>query len=692
MNINRKPAAHLLLILVLGLLVYSNTFHSPFQWDESDYIVGNPIIKSLGYFAEPSRAKGFPVYNGLKSRYIGYLTFALNYRIHGFDVVGYHIVNLAIHIFNAILVYFLLLLTFKTTYFRRETSDVKSKELENQRRELQNHSRLTIDDSRFTYYIALAVALLFVAHPLQTEAVTYVFQRFASLVAMFFLLSLVLYIKGSLSAKSDRQKTVSLTAAENSLFTIHASRFTIIWYLLSLISAVLAMRTKENAITLPVVITLYELLFFRRPLKSRLFRLAPFLLTMLIIPLTIIGLGSTAGDMISEIKDPEALGLQTVSGDKYLFTQFRVIVTYLRLLILPVSQNLVYDYPVFHSFFAPPVFISFLLLSAIFGSAVWLLYKSGHAGRLVERGSVTVHASRGSEYSLFTIHYSRLIAFGIIWFFITLAVESSILPLPMLIDEYRVYLPSVGFFIAVTAGAALLIERFTGAPARKLKMAAALLSVIVLGLSSATYARNVLWTDKVSLWEDVIRKSPSSPRAYNNLGLAFKEKGLREKAIEMYGRAIILDPRFSLAYSNLGVAYADAGLTARAIENFEKAVSLNPKNLLAYANMARAYGEAGRLDKAVENYGKVIALKPYDSAAYHGLGTAYVMLGRLDDALAAYTRFVALSPDDPEAYRSRGIVYAKKGDARNAGSDFQKACTLGSNEGCEYLKSGRFQW
>jgi hypothetical protein len=109
------------------------------------------------------------------------------------------------------------------------------------------------------------------------------------------------------------------------------------------------MKTKENAFTLPVIITLYEFLFFSGPLKTRALRLVPFLLTMLIIPLTIMGLKSTAGEIISQIKDPVSLGYQELSRASYFFTQFRVIVTYIRLLFFPVNQNIDYDYPVYHS-------------------------------------------------------------------------------------------------------------------------------------------------------------------------------------------------------------------------------------------------------------------------------------------------------------------------------------------------------
>ncbi|MCL5022905.1 MAG: tetratricopeptide repeat protein [Nitrospirae bacterium] len=652
-----KPAVHILLICLLGFVIYSNTFHSPFQWDESDFIVGNPIVRNLAYFKNPASAEGLPVYDGFKSRFIGYLTFALNYRLHGFHVVGYHVVNLVVHLINAILVYFLVVLTFRTPYFSKQY-EVSSKQ----------HSAHFPVPTSYCRFFALAVALLFVSHPVQTEAVTYIFQRFASLVSLFYLLSLVLYIKGRLSRR-QAGKPAS--------------------YFFAFVSAVLAMKTKENAFTLPVVITLYEFLFFTGPLKSRVLRLVPFLLTMLIIPLTIIGASGSAGEIISEVRDPDFLVDQGLSGKAYLLTQLRVVVTYLRLLLLPVNQNLSYSYPLYHSLLEPPVFLSLLLLLSLFGAAIYLLYRSWQAGKLTSRQTggliegdfVTIHDSRFTFY--------RLIAFGIFWFFITLSVESSIIPIPMLMDEYRIYLPSVGFFLSLTAAGLLLLQRPGRKAPQSRKIAAAFFIAVLLTMSSATFARNILWKDKVSLWKDVVRKNPGSPRGYNNLGLAYAEKGLHEKAIGMYERSTSLNPSYVLAYTNLGVAYAAVGKTGMAIDNFEKAIALNPNYAVAYSNLARAYGESGRIDKAAENYSRAVTLAPYDGKAYHGLGTAYVLLGRLDDALAAYSKFIALSPDDPEAYRSRGVLYARKGDLRAAAADFQESCSLGNKESCEYLNNYR---
>ncbi|MBI5195964.1 MAG: hypothetical protein HZA10_06550, partial [Nitrospirae bacterium] len=103
---------HVLLIVIAGIFVYSNTLQSSFQFDDKRNIVENSIIKDFRYFSEPSKAKGLNIYDGFKNRFIGFLTFALNYRLHGLDVTGYHAVNLIIHIINALLVYWLALLTF----------------------------------------------------------------------------------------------------------------------------------------------------------------------------------------------------------------------------------------------------------------------------------------------------------------------------------------------------------------------------------------------------------------------------------------------------------------------------------------------------------------------------------------------------------------------------------------------------
>jgi protein O-mannosyl-transferase len=346
----RRSAVHVLIIVLLGLIVYSNTFSSPFQWDDNySLLKGNPILRDLHYFTDLSRASGFEQYHALKSRYIGFLTFALNYKINGLDVTGYHVVNLSIHIINAILVYFLVLLIMGSPALKGST--------------LGKNGNL----------IAFFSSLLFVAHPLQIEAVTYIFQRFASLVTLFYLLSLLAYGKARLMSEGPSEKEVAgWTRGKIRL---------VAWYAVAVFAAVLAMKTKENAFTLPVTIAVLDFLFFSGPARRRVLFLLPFLAAMLIIPITLIGINKPVGEIIGRMSDPEALGYHGMTRDAYFFTQLRVIITYLRLLFFPMNQNLDYDYPLRRSFGDPEVLASFFFLLCVIGFAFYLNRRSAKRER-----------------------------------------------------------------------------------------------------------------------------------------------------------------------------------------------------------------------------------------------------------------------------------------------------------------------
>lgn len=580
----KRTVVHLLLICAVGLIIYSNTLSVPFQCDEDSLIVNNPIVKDLNYFIEPSRAMGLEQYGALKTRYIGFLTFALNYNIHGLDVMGYHIVNLFIHILNAYLLYFFVILTFSMPLMDES--------------HLKTHSKV----------IALFAALFFISHPIQIEAVTYIFQRLASLVTFFYLFSLTTYIKSRLSEGRTKQYA---------------------FYVLSIISAVMAMKTKENAFTLPIVIALYDSFFLKDSLKRRIFRLAPLLLTMGIIPLAHMahdipmdGLGA-----IPKHLDLASSGLGRIARSSYLFTEFRVIVTYLRLLIFPINQNFYYEYPWFHSFLDKQVFLSFLLLSAIICSGIFLLYRSRIKPEL------------------------RLISFGIFGFFIALSVESSIIPLPLFIDEYRVYLPSTLLFPAAVCGMYLLSEKVKSKKAHLLVIS--VLIIICMFFSFGTYERNEVWQSGISLWEDTVRKSPGDVNAHNNLGRAYDHKGIHDKAIQQYLIAAKLDPRDAHTFYDLGIDYLELGMIDKAVELYKMAVSLQPHFPEAHNNLGNALAAKGMLDEALEQYHIALSQSPAFPDAHYNLGLLHNLKG---DINGARREFEAVLSIDPHHYQARQVL------------------------------------
>jgi len=191
----------LFLITIVCIISYANTLRVPFHADDIENIVYRTYVMNINAFFDPVKIEKFNLGHDFRIRKVGFFTFAVNYWLHGDDVAGYHIVNIAIHILNGFLVYFLVLLTFRTPYFRGQGSGDSSQETG-------------------TALIALFTALLFVSHPIQTQAVTYIVQRLASLATLFYLLSLVMYIKSRLASRQAGKLT---------------------GYVISLISAVLAM-------------------------------------------------------------------------------------------------------------------------------------------------------------------------------------------------------------------------------------------------------------------------------------------------------------------------------------------------------------------------------------------------------------------------------------------------------------------
>jgi hypothetical protein len=387
--------------------------------------------------------------------------------------------------------------------------------------------------SDYAIYIALCTALLFACHPLQTQAVTYIWQRVTSLCTMFYLLSLVAYIKWRLLSQSEE----GVKSKEKK--SVFPGLGPVMFYLLSLVFTILAMKTKEIAFMLPVTLILYEIIFFEGKINKRLLYLIPFLLTMMIIPLT-----TVSGEQVENLDDL-IRGTTKLSRGEYLLAQFRVLVTYLRLIFLPVNQNLDYDYPRYYSIFNIEVFTSFVFLAMLFGLSVYILYRYRD-----------------------TVPHTRLISFGMIWFFINLMIESSIIPLHNVIYEHRMYLPSVGVFSALTIVIFMLIIRWN-AYARVITV---MLAVIIIVLTGATYARNTVWKDELTLWQDVVSKSPNI-----------------DKAIEQYLLALKFKPDHTKAHYNLGNAYASQGLPDKAIEQYLLALKFRPDYPEAHHNLGNTY-------------------------------------------------------------------------------------------------------
>jgi len=306
-------------------------------------------------------------------------------------------------------------------------------------------------------------------------------------------------------------------------------------------------------------------------------------------------------------------------------------VRYLGLLLVPVGQNLDYDYPVYRSFLEPRVALSALLLLAL--GALALAAWGGPLGRWTRR---TFDPA------------SRLVAFGLVWFFVALSVESSVIPIADVIFEHRVYLPSVGFFVAAASLGALAAHRLAPARAATATLAAGTLVSVLLG--AATLARNEVWSTELALWTDVVAKSPQKSRSRDNLGLALAHRRREAEAIVQFREAVRLDPmnvRAANAHNNLGSVYRKKGWTDQAIEEYQRAIRLKPDFGYAHYNLANAYDDLGLTDQAIDHFQFALRLKPLRPEVHNNLGIAYVKKGWIDKAIEQFEAAVRMDPEAP---------------------------------------------
>ncbi|OGF59946.1 MAG: hypothetical protein A2Y62_07830 [Candidatus Fischerbacteria bacterium RBG_13_37_8] len=599
----------ILLFSIIGFLIYSNTFSVPFILDDYRNITENDAIKRNEVFSDIN-----------VHRYIGNITFALNYKMNGFNPAGYHFINILIHIINAVLVYIVVRKIMVLIAKKGEGRDIS--------------------------LFALITALLFLVHPIQTQAVTYIVQRYTSLAAMFSLIAILAYIK----------------------FRTAPSR-QYLYYGISLASTLLAIKSKENTATLPLMIAAIELIFFKYKLPSiakKMILLLPFFIVLAAIPLSFMNFDAQDRSMSEVLREFQETSYETklITRTQYLLTEFRVIITYLRMLVLPYHQSLHHLYPVSYSLFETGTFFSFLFIVAIIVGA--LLTAKNHFD----------------------------IAFGALWFFLFLLVESSVIPIQDVIFEHRLYLPSIGFFTACVGGLFYLMNRCNR------KVIIILIIGVVITFSVLTYMRNMTWKDEVTIWKDVAKKYPGNVVAHASIGAAYAKLERCDEAVEELKRALEIDSNFEKAHNNLAVCYFKKGLMEEAAEEYRNTIRLNPHNIKAYYNLGSLYYNTGKIkdalailliaetmdgknamvnaqigniyclagefESAYPYLHKAIEFDPANSFIQNNFGICLLRNGKTAEARELFLNFLKKDPDSYDSYFHLASAYDAEGDYRNA--------------------------
>jgi len=529
------------LIIIMGFAVYANSLKGEFIRDDINLVQYNTYIKDwskvLNIFMENVGSGSLARVKADAYRPLQMLTYMIDYSIWGLNVLGYHITNTLLHILVTLLIYWLISILY--------------------------NNRL----------LSFLTSIIFVVHPVNTEAVSYISGRGDLLSASFILLCIIFYIK-----------------------YLHSESIGL--YISILLSCILAILSKENALILPILLLLYHYAFKKR-IQLKLF--LPILSTILIYKLL------RVTSLASFYYGLDTL-LHRVPGF------FVAITQYSRILLFPINLHMEYGNKIFG--FTEP--------KALFGLLIFL--------------SLLIYAfTKRNSYKMFF--------FSVCWFFIALLPTSSIYPVTAFyMAEHWLYLPSIGFFLILANGLSLLYKI-----PRTRFVATGLLVCSLFSYSFLTIRQNNYWREEISFYERTLKYAPFSASAYNDLGSAYLNRGNIEKAIGQFQKAIEISPKMAIAYYGLGNAYLNRGNIEKAIDQFQKAIEISPKMAIAYYGLGNAYLNRGNIEKAIDQFQKAIENDSNFAIAHFNLAISYFQQKKYDLAIKHCDRAIELGNKvDPE--------------------------------------------
>jgi tetratricopeptide (TPR) repeat protein len=579
-----------LIITLLTLLAYSNSFENAFQYDDTHVIERNPFIK------DPSRIAQFFVNphlgSGLASETSSYrpllmASLSINHFLGGLNVFGYHLFNFFVHLLCTLLVYAIILYIFRFTNLSTEANSLRGQ------------------------LIALFASLVFGLHPVQTESVTYITGRSSSLIALFFLASFFAYMQ---------------------------YRFTqsIRYLVFSSLSFACSLLVKETAITLLAVVVLFDFMFLHgRTLRNRFLSLLPhFSLSILYLIFRVYLFGSLQ------------YGTKPIRPFyEQMLSQSRAWVHYLGTLLLPLNLNIDYDFPVSHSILEYGVMLGILILAAL----SWIIWRFSRSNRLIgffalwftitllPTNSVIALDDLVTDRWLYlsSVGYAVLLALTADWFF-----NRRVQPRGR---AGKIVFFSLCALVIELYGFSTLLRNFDWMSQRTLwedtvsKSPNKARPYNALGLALALQNR---LEEATQTLRHAIELDPRAGQPYLNMGYVYSLQENLDKAIECYEKVIPLSPRLlPEIYNNLGLTYLKKGKLEESEKYLRMAIELRPHNAAAHCNLGLYYEKKGDIAQAISSQEKANKLDPDNYLPYEALSRLYKMNGWEEKSQAAYRDF-----------------------------------------------------
>jgi Tfp pilus assembly protein PilF len=594
-----ETARDTLLLLLLASLPYANTLFSNFVYDDNLQILVNPFVHSFRHLREifTTTVWSFQGAQGVTNYYRPLMTFdyLICYKLFGPVPFGFHLVNIVWNACVVCLLYFV-----ARRMFRDRTA-------------------------------ALVAAGIFALHPIHTESVAWVAGVTDLQLATFYLLTFFLYL--GLSTEPGETEPAPQIGRRLAIAGVF----------------VLALLSKEQAITLPALLTVYEH-FFRddRELTSSRVKISRYLplwaLAALYATIRLFYLGGMAA-----VRTRPGL-----TSKEIILSAINLVGQYLGKLIWPAHL-----------------------------SAFYVFYKSSHwtdPGVLYGLGGLLVC----SAVFLWLWKHARVAAFSLLWMGATLApvLNARWMPASVFAERY-LYLPSVGFCWLVGWGVARVLEN---ARVPAIARSAVALAVGVAALLGGIYTvrRNRDWRDEQSLFLNTLATNPDSGLIRSNLGAVYFNQGNRTAAEREWNQALAAGPTNVFTLVNFALLRQQQGRVFDAQQFFERAIRVRPDYLEAHLFYADFLESVDRDAEADWQFRMAVTLDPYASNAHEAYGEFLQKAGRLPDAKTQFQAAVA-EDDLPEAYDGLGDIYQAWNQMAQAKQAFTMAVQFNSYDGHAHL-------
>ncbi len=604
------------LLAIAALGVYANSFFGPFIFDDPQSIPDNPTIRGLATSLSPPggglTVSGRPVLN---------FSFALNHAISGDRVWSYHLGNLLIHILAGLVLFGIV----------RRTLSIPGRSALNPPNQAPAAFADASRESAATL-IGFAAALLWLVHPLQTEAVTYVVQRAESLMGLLYLLTLYCFIRGA-SGTREADGGGSKAQGERHSPLLPATRSSggtsRVWFGLAVLACLLGMGTKEVMVSAPVMVFLYDRTFiaggFRQAWRRRRWVHLALAATWILLAGLVVGSGTRGG--------LAGFGIG-IGFWQYAATQFQAVAHYLWLAVWP--HPLILDY-----------------------GAEWV-----RGGReLVPYVPVVALLIIGTALALW-----RRPALGFLgtWFLAILAPTSLVPIATQTLAEHRMYLALAPLTVLFALGLHFRLGRRSWA----------VFLAVAIGLGWLTAQRNRTYRSALAIWSDTAAHRPACPGAHVNLGIALVARDQIVEALTHFQTAIRLDPANATGWYDAGSALLRLKRFPEAIVCYRQALRLHLDYPEVHTDLGEALLRAGRAAEAVEQYGAALRMMPGSADAEYRLGNALAEAGRPADARRHLEAALRLRPDYAEAHLNLGNLLVQDGRPAEAISQYEAALRI----------------